>query len=260
VLITDDGEELPLPRPYDSDSDRDDDDDGGVSPPNESCLHSDEQQQQPAAWQLTPDPEMYKESPWSTPAASPRPRLAQLLAEDDLSTKTATPPASPFLKRMLKLPSLGGRSKGLDLRLTGSTEDVRSGILFRTSSRESTGSRASSRERSLTEGAPLGRTASSASARSNASTKKGFLPFRRTQSDDKVDQLVGNAQRVGRAPARAATTSSAHGTRLLNGRVYGARRGHQLKNSNLFETARDTEPEFVEWGYGGMGSNKTATQ
>jgi hypothetical protein len=42
---------------------------------------------------------------------------------------------------------------------------------------------------------------------------------------------------------------------MLNGRVYG-RRGHQFKTSP-FETARNEEPEFVEWGYGGMGSNKT---
>ncbi|KAF8917021.1 hypothetical protein CPB85DRAFT_1481891 [Mucidula mucida] len=36
---------------------------------------------------------------------------------------------------------------------------------------------------------------------------------------------------------------------MLNGRVYGERK-------NLFASAPDTEPEFVEWGYGGMGSVK----
>ncbi|KAK7449817.1 hypothetical protein VKT23_013293 [Stygiomarasmius scandens] len=41
-------------------------------------------------------------------------------------------------------------------------------------------------------------------------------------------------------------------TRMLNGRVYGARRN----NVNHFASARDDEPEFVEWGYGGMGSVK----
>jgi len=39
--------------------------------------------------------------------------------------------------------------------------------------------------------------------------------------------------------------------RMLNGRVYGSRR-HSV-NSNPFANVRD-EPEFVEWGYGGMGS------
>ncbi|KAI0818490.1 hypothetical protein BC629DRAFT_656533 [Irpex lacteus] len=44
--------------------------------------------------------------------------------------------------------------------------------------------------------------------------------------------------------------------RMLNGRVYGGRRNN-LNNVNLFATAR-SDPEFVEWGYGGMGSVKTA--
>ncbi|KZT24090.1 hypothetical protein NEOLEDRAFT_498204 [Neolentinus lepideus HHB14362 ss-1] len=35
--------------------------------------------------------------------------------------------------------------------------------------------------------------------------------------------------------------------RMLNGRVYGAKRGYQ--NRNPFATVRD-EPEFVEWGRG----------
>ena len=39
------------------------------------------------------------------------------------------------------------------------------------------------------------------------------------------------------------------GTYKLNGRVYGA-----SKSANPFDSARDEEPEFVEWGYGGMGS------
>jgi hypothetical protein len=38
---------------------------------------------------------------------------------------------------------------------------------------------------------------------------------------------------------------------MLNGRVYGSRRNSI--NSNPFANVRD-EPEFVEWGYGGMGS------
>ncbi|KAF9050778.1 hypothetical protein BDZ89DRAFT_1154248 [Hymenopellis radicata] len=38
--------------------------------------------------------------------------------------------------------------------------------------------------------------------------------------------------------------------RMLNGRVYGG-------GKNLFASAPDKEPEFVEWGYGGMGSVKS---
>ena len=43
------------------------------------------------------------------------------------------------------------------------------------------------------------------------------------------------------------------GTIIINGRVYGG-----SKNANPFANARDEEPEFVEWGYGGMGSVKGA--
>jgi hypothetical protein len=38
---------------------------------------------------------------------------------------------------------------------------------------------------------------------------------------------------------------------MLNGRVYGARKHHR---TNPFDNIPDKEPEFVEWGYGGMGS------
>ncbi|EPS93075.1 hypothetical protein FOMPIDRAFT_1056322 [Fomitopsis schrenkii] len=59
------------------------------------------------------------------------------------------------------------------------------------------------------------------------------------------------AQSIDKSPRSSTRTRSrsANGTRLLNRRVYGARR-----NENPFATARSEEPEFVEWGYGGMGS------
>lgn len=43
---------------------------------------------------------------------------------------------------------------------------------------------------------------------------------------------------------------------MLNGRVYGGPK--RDPNANPFANARDEEPEFVEWGYGGMGSVKGA--
>lgn len=39
---------------------------------------------------------------------------------------------------------------------------------------------------------------------------------------------------------------------MLNGRVYGRKKAPPAKNP--FANVRDTEPSFVEWGYGGMGS------
>jgi len=44
---------------------------------------------------------------------------------------------------------------------------------------------------------------------------------------------------------------------MLNGRVYGSKHTAALA-ANPFATARDEEPQFVEWGYGGMGSVKGA--
>ncbi|KAI9569023.1 hypothetical protein HD554DRAFT_643651 [Boletus coccyginus] len=41
--------------------------------------------------------------------------------------------------------------------------------------------------------------------------------------------------------------------RMLNGRVYGAKRYSTQSLANPFDNVRE-EPEFVEWGYGGMGS------
>lgn len=46
---------------------------------------------------------------------------------------------------------------------------------------------------------------------------------------------------------------------MLNGRVYGRRRPYNKASTNPFANVGNTEPEFVEWGYGGMGSNKSNT-
>jgi hypothetical protein len=51
------------------------------------------------------------------------------------------------------------------------------------------------------------------------------------------------------ARAQSASSVPPKPKRMLNGRVYGAR-----KNHNPFANVPDKEPEFVEWGYGGMGS------
>jgi hypothetical protein len=40
---------------------------------------------------------------------------------------------------------------------------------------------------------------------------------------------------------------------MLNGRVYGARK-HHTQPTDVFQNIRDEEPQFVEWGHGGMGS------
>ncbi|KAG1790553.1 uncharacterized protein HD556DRAFT_1446078 [Suillus plorans] len=53
-------------------------------------------------------------------------------------------------------------------------------------------------------------------------------------------------------PTSPSTRPKVHtsGMHMLNGRIYGSKR---RPLTNLFANVRD-EPEFVEWGYGGMGS------
>ncbi|KAJ7581552.1 hypothetical protein C8J56DRAFT_1057529 [Mycena floridula] len=60
------------------------------------------------------------------------------------------------------------------------------------------------------------------------------------------------------ATLHSADGNSKKGTRMLNGRVYGAKRHDSSAGSspNPFANVPDAEPEFVEWGYGGMGSVK----
>ena len=60
-------------------------------------------------------------------------------------------------------------------------------------------------------------------------------------------------------PTRQYIPAAKPGVRMLNGRVYGRKRPYNQASTNPFATVRDTEPEFVEWGYGGMGSNKSNT-
>ncbi|KAF7294615.1 hypothetical protein MIND_00998100 [Mycena indigotica] len=91
-------------------------------------------------------------------------------------------------------------------------------------------------------GSPLARTQSQTS---NASSTK------RTRSLFSI----GNGNDKGKATPRnpfANSLATKRGTRMLNGRVYGSRNADGTHNP--FGNARDEEPEFVEWGYGGMGS------
>ncbi|KAG9035393.1 hypothetical protein FRB95_011413 [Tulasnella sp. JGI-2019a] len=55
------------------------------------------------------------------------------------------------------------------------------------------------------------------------------------------------------APVTSENGGVAAGTRMLNGRIYGGSRVKQVKKEV------PVEPEFVEWGYGGMGSNSAST-
>ncbi|KAG6896968.1 hypothetical protein C0992_005029 [Termitomyces sp. T32_za158] len=88
-------------------------------------------------------------------------------------------------------------------------------------------------------------------------------PLSRTQSAQAHAQLAAPTIRLGagggRTPRRPSSLDAKSplrfGHRMLNGRVYGARGG---ASANPFASARDEDPEFVEWGHGGMGSVRGA--
>ncbi|KAF8894739.1 hypothetical protein BD779DRAFT_1502678 [Infundibulicybe gibba] len=98
--------------------------------------------------------------------------------------------------------------------------------------------------------APLTRWASATAGKARQPTTTMGSPLARTQST----QSFKNAAKLPPPPVRPATAPSRKGTLMLNGRVYGARRPNTA-GANPFANARDeADPEFVEWGYGGMGS------
>ncbi|KAK7049436.1 hypothetical protein VNI00_006040 [Paramarasmius palmivorus] len=121
-------------------------------------------------------------------------------------------------------------------------------------------------------GAALSRWTSGGSMASTSNPGKGYgfgAPLTRTQSTQSWKKSKGRRPSSSSSmDARASgLLSSLHsdkpkpgkGTRLLNGRVYGAKRGaHANANANPFATISSTypDPEFVEWGYGGTGSVK----
>ena len=109
--------------------------------------------------------------------------------------------------------------------------------LFRSSSRESTASSAGTLTDSAT--APLTRRMSTGSQPFHMGANGHLTPDRHPLALTPITSELG--------------ASSSAGTRLLNGRVYGGSRVKQAKQ----EAAPD--PEFVEWGYGGMGSNRGHT-
>jgi hypothetical protein len=265
VLITDSGEELPLPVDDDEDED-------------EPKTPSDLPNQAVGEWAAicalkTDSPVEEAQTPLASAKqpTSPYPGSSALPSDD-----TPLPPPSPaptsFLgkaKRALMKPLTSspaketrGRSQStgalVDARLGSSLDDLRGFGLWRVESRDSMstaggGSRASSRERtpsvrSETFGAPLSRSQSSSSAKRPSRRpppRSSLLPFRRSNSDPKV--------------AAAPANNGGRGIRMLNGRVYGAKKHAPIEQKNPFATAR-TGDEFVEWGYGGAGSVKTAKQ
>lgn len=151
--------------------------------------------------------------------------------------------------------------------------------LFRSSSRESRRSESELESDSSEKrwGLPLGRW-SSAGANAQRPSVEQLARTQSTQSykgdvrgsNKPKPQPLSKSKSAPSSPKngnRALNNPSVRkGTRMLNGRIYGAPR---LPNSSLhpshphyqpFKNARDeAEPEFVEWGYGGMGSVRSSS-
>lgn len=90
----------------------------------------------------------------------------------------------------------------------------------------------------------------SSSSRDDTSPPIGIPLGHWASADDASRPNSGNEGPLYRAVS-ATSTAQPKPKRMLNGRVYGARKH---RSSNVFDNIPDKEPEFVEWGYGGMGS------
>lgn len=95
----------------------------------------------------------------------------------------------------------------------------------------------------------------SSSSRDGSPTSFG-IPLGHWVSADASNRRGSTSSTNGAPLARAHSASSTtpKPKRLLNGRVYGARKNSHHTSANAFANVPDKEPEFVEWGHGGMGS------
>ncbi|KAF8479098.1 hypothetical protein DFH94DRAFT_747588 [Russula ochroleuca] len=220
VLVTERGEELPLPSVFDED------DPSGIPHPNLHNFHTS------ASAALLEDSIV---SPKKLPIANglgpssarvhttracvsspPSPNRAQRVVPPITSTATVTETASRTSASSARLAKRLFKPFG-----------QKSGDPHRTSSRDSSSSR---EDNPPSFGIPLGHWVSADEGSRTTSTNGE--PLSRVRS--------------------AASTAQPKPKRMLNGRVYGARKNH--RSSNVFQNIADEEPAFVEWGYGGMGS------
>ncbi|KAH9934981.1 uncharacterized protein B0H18DRAFT_494722 [Fomitopsis serialis] len=198
---------------------------------------------------------------WNHVPYSPRP--SSLNFPDDIPRRSNSASAKwskKFLKPLLgPLASSSGRGRSTDdLRTPGSTTSLNSMVPLTPQS--TGGSTVDSRRPAITSPRPLDK-------KSKKKREKGpepdwvrefGQPLYRWSSEDPTLSKKGRVSEMREAASDSAKerdsrprSRSANGTRLLNGRVYGAKR---FNNANPFANARSEEPRFVEWGYGGMGS------
>ena len=221
VLVTEQGEELPLPSVFD------DDDSSGTSCPNLRNF-----QTSPSTSLLLGDGVVAPTEVPTITSGTSAPRVQAVRTSVSYSVSPVhsriTESPTPSIATITQTPSGSGTpSARLAKRLL---------YPFRSKANSSRrpGSRDSSSSRDdapSSWGLPLGHWAS-ADEGSRTTSMKGE-PLSRTRS--------------------AAPTFQPRPKRMLNGRIYGARKHN---SATVFDNIPDDQPEFVEWGYGGMGSVK----
>ncbi|KAL0947526.1 hypothetical protein HGRIS_013623 [Hohenbuehelia grisea] len=204
----------------------------------------------------------------SLPAVSEEPQTPKQQPQDG-EKKHKSWGSKTFLRPFIRKPSLSSVSLASSPSASSSTSTLTPRLssafsrlnistptisLFRSSSRHSAGPHDHSHDKlsrwtssSSSSTAPLARTQSLTddARRRPSSMITGSFPPAHTHIPKRPS--TANSLSSPMSPPR-----KGKGTRMLNGRVYGHRRP---PNANPFANARDeADPEFVEWGYGGMGS------
>ncbi|PFH52479.1 hypothetical protein AMATHDRAFT_74265 [Amanita thiersii Skay4041] len=99
-------------------------------------------------------------------------------------------------------------------------------------------------------GSPLARSQSNQSSNFNASTR-----HKKAASSSAYTTPLWRTSSAAPRSAPSSPLLPRKGVRMLNGRIYGGPKRPHSQGGNPFANARDeADPEFVEWGYGGMGS------
>jgi len=224
VLVTEQGEELPLPSVFD------DDDSNGISCPNLRNF----QTSSPSSSLLLGDGVV---APKEVPTITSGPSASHVQA---VRTSVSSP-VSAVHPRAAESP-------------TPSTATVTQTPLYSGTSSARFAKRLLYPFRYKTNGSRRSGSRDSSSSRDDVPPSWG-LPLGHWTSVDEGSRTTSmNADPLSRTRSATATVQPKP-KRMLNGRVYGARKHHH-NSANVFDNIPDDDPEFVEWGYGGMGSVK----
>jgi hypothetical protein len=220
VCVTEGGEELPLPSVFD------DDDPSGISQPKLPNCHT-----SPSSSLLLGDSIVTPKKLPTVDASGPS------LPRTDPIRSCFSSPASPARGHIPMTPTSSNAT------VTEAT--------FRTSASSTRfAKRLLKPFRQKIDDPPRTGSRDSSSSRDDTSPSIGIPLGHWASADDASRPNSGNDEPLHRARS-AVSTAQPKPKRMLNGRVYGARK---YKSSTVFDNIPDKEPEFVEWGYGGMGS------